>query len=65
MKLAKPSARQRLRAERLLIIGIEAFDWTCSQYIKPRFDSGIAPAIARLPSRIADLGAELARRQSP
>ena len=51
----------RQRAERLLVIRVEAFDWNCPQYIEPRFTSAyIAPAIARLQGRIAELEAALA-----
>jgi uncharacterized protein len=50
------------RAERLLIIEVEAYDWNCPQYIEPRYTSAdIAPAITRLQTRIAELEVELAR----
>jgi uncharacterized protein len=53
--------KQHARAERLLIIEVEAFDWNCPQYIEPRFTTAdIEPAITRLKSRIADLEAEVA-----
>lgn len=53
----------RARAERVLTIDVEAFDWNCPQYIEPRFTSAdIAPAINRLQSRIAELEAALATR---
>jgi predicted pyridoxine 5'-phosphate oxidase superfamily flavin-nucleotide-binding protein len=51
----------RARAERLLIVTVEAFDWNCPQYIEPRFTAAdIAPALTRLQNRIAELEAELA-----
>jgi uncharacterized protein len=51
------------RAERLLIVTVEAFDWNCPQYIEPRFTTtDIAPAINRLQNRIAELEAELASK---
>ncbi len=51
------------RAERLLIVTVEAFDWNCPQYIEPRFTAAdIAPALTRLQTRIADLEAELAAK---
>ena len=53
----------RARAERLLIVTVEAFDWNCPQYIEPRFTAAdIAPALTRLQNRIADLEAELATK---
>jgi uncharacterized protein len=58
---ALPDDKLRARAERLLVIKVEAFDWNCPQYIEPRFTSAdIAPAITRLQTRIAGLEAELA-----
>ncbi|MFM7336329.1 MAG: pyridoxamine 5'-phosphate oxidase family protein [Tabrizicola sp.] len=51
------------RAERLLIVTVEAFDWNCPQYIEPRYTaSDIAPAIKRLQGRIAELEAALTRK---
>lgn len=53
----------RARAERLLVIEVEAFDWNCPQYIEPRYTTAdIAPAITRLQARIADLEAKLAQQ---
>ncbi len=53
----------RARAERLLLIDVQAFDWNCPQYIEPRFTAAdITPAITRLQTRIAELEAELAQR---
>ncbi|MFM7442429.1 MAG: pyridoxamine 5-phosphate oxidase, partial [Tabrizicola sp.] len=51
------------RAEHLLIVTVEAFDWNCPQYIEPRYTaSDIAPAIKRLQGRIAELEAALTRK---
>ena len=53
----------RARAERVLIVTVEAFDWNCPQYIEPRFTAAdIAPALTRLHNRIDDLEAELATK---
>jgi uncharacterized protein len=50
----------RARAERIMVIEVEAFDWNCPQYIEPRFTTAdITPAIARLQARIAELEAQL------
>lgn len=50
----------RARAERVLVVEVEAFDWNCPQYIEPRFTAAdIAPAITRLQTRIAELEAAL------
>jgi hypothetical protein len=60
---ALPDDKLRARAERLLLIDVQAFDWNCPQYIEPRFTTAdITPAITRLQTRIAELEAELARR---
>ncbi len=56
-------AKLRARAERILVIEVEAYDWNCPQYIEPRFTSAeIAPAITRLQSRIAELESALASK---
>jgi predicted pyridoxine 5'-phosphate oxidase superfamily flavin-nucleotide-binding protein len=56
-----PDDKLRARAERLMLIRVEAFDWNCPQYIEPRFtQAAIAPAINRLQTRIAELEARLA-----
>lgn len=48
------------KAERAIVIELEAFDWNCSQHITERFTlAEIEPAIAALKSRIAELEAEL------
>jgi uncharacterized protein len=53
----------RNRAERLMLITVEAFEWNCQQYIEPRFTTAeIAPAINRLQARIAELEAALAAK---
>ena len=55
--------RLQARAERILVVEVEAFDWNCPQYIEPRFTSAeIAPAITRLQTRIAELEAALAAK---
>jgi predicted pyridoxine 5'-phosphate oxidase superfamily flavin-nucleotide-binding protein len=55
----------RARAERIMVIEVEAFDWNCPQYIEPRFTSAeIAPAIHRLQSRIAELEAALVAKNA-
>lgn len=55
----------RARAERIMLIEVEAFDWNCPQYIEPRFSSAeIAPAIHRLQSRIAELEAAVAAKSA-
>lgn len=55
-------AKLRARAERVLVIEVEAFDWNCPQYIEPRFTTAdIAPAIAQLQARIAELEAHLGK----
>lgn len=51
------------RAERILVVEVEAFDWNCPQYIEPRFTTAdIAPAITRLQTRVAELEAMLAAK---
>lgn len=53
--------RLRARAERVMLVAVEAYDWNCPQYITPRFTRAeIAPAIAQLQGRIAELEARLA-----
>jgi uncharacterized protein len=60
---ALPDDRLRARAERVMLIRVEAFDWNCPQYIEPRFTSAeIAPAIHRLQARITELEAALAAK---
>jgi len=49
--------------ERLFRIQVEAFDWNCPQHITRRFtEAEVSQAIRPLQQRIADLEAELARR---
>lgn len=51
----------RDRAERLMILEVEAFDWNCQQYITPRLtEAELAPLVNRLQGRIAELESRLA-----
>ena len=51
------------KIERGIVIGVEAFDWNCSQHILPRFATAqLRPEIDRLAGRIRELEAELAKR---
>ena len=51
----------REKAERLMILHLEAFDWNCSQHITPRYtEAELAPAIGKLHARIRELEARLA-----
>jgi predicted pyridoxine 5'-phosphate oxidase superfamily flavin-nucleotide-binding protein len=55
----------RGRAERVLAVSVEAFDWNCSQHIVPRYTVGdVERVTARLTERIAVLEARLAERQT-
>jgi len=50
------------RAERAMLISVEAFDWNCSQHITLRFsEAEIEARSAGLHARIAELEAEVAR----
>jgi uncharacterized protein len=50
------------KVERGIIIDVEAFDWNCSQHITPRFTlAEMAPSIAALKARVAELEAEVAK----
>jgi uncharacterized protein len=56
-------ARLHARAERVMLVTVEAFDWNCPQYIAPRYTSAeIAPTLTRLQDRIAELEAALAAK---
>jgi len=59
-RLATPGYRGK--AERAMVLRLEAFDWNCAQHITPRFtvDETVAAA-APLRARIAELEAEVAR----
>ncbi len=47
------------RAERVMVINVEAFDWNCPQYITPRFtEAEIFEAFAPLRQQVATLEAE-------
>jgi uncharacterized protein len=59
---ALPDEKLRARAERLMLIDVQAFEWNCPQYIEPRFTTAdVTPAITRLQTRIAELEAKLAQ----
>ncbi len=54
------------KIERGFIVDVEAFDWNCPQHITPRFTQReIAPEIAALTARIAELEAQLSQHQKP
>ena len=49
----------RAKAERAMLLHLEAFDWNCPQFITPRFtESEIAKALAPVHQRIEKLEAE-------
>ncbi len=51
----------RAKAERLMVLHLEAFDWNCNQHIAPRWtEAELAPAIGKLHARIRELEARLA-----
>jgi uncharacterized protein len=51
----------RARAQRLMTITVEAFDWNCPQHIPQRLDAEeVARALAHRDARIAELEAKLA-----
>lgn len=48
------------KAERAMVIRVEAYDWNCPQHITPRFSAGeLAPVVAALQARIRDLEEQL------
>ena len=50
---------EKSRAERALIIHVEAFDWNCPQHITPRFtQEELAKALEPMQRRLKDLEAE-------
>ena len=50
---------EKSRAERALIIHVEAFDWNCPQHITPRFtQEELATALEPMQRRLQDLEAE-------
>lgn len=54
----------RARVERGIVVTIAGFDWNCPQHITPRYtEAEIAAAAQPLRDRIAQLEAELARRE--
>lgn len=51
------------KVERIVTIGVVAFDWNCPQHITPRYTvAEIEELVAPMQKRIAELEAELARR---
>lgn len=59
-KLALPGYRGV--PERGMLIHLEGFDWNCPQHITPRFtEAELAPALAPIRGRLAELEAENAR----
>jgi predicted pyridoxine 5'-phosphate oxidase superfamily flavin-nucleotide-binding protein len=47
------------RAERILVVTVEAFDWNCPQHITPRFtEAEVTAAVAPLRRRLVELEAE-------
>ena len=55
----------RARPERIIKLHLQAFDWNCSQHIRPRFtEQEIADAIQPLRERLAALEAENAALQA-
>ncbi|ARQ00046.1 pyridoxamine 5'-phosphate oxidase family protein [Pseudorhodoplanes sinuspersici] len=49
----------RAKAERVMLLHLEAFDWNCPQFITPRFtESEIAEALAPVNQRLEQLEAE-------
>ena len=59
-KLALPGYRGL--PERGMLIHLEGFDWNCPQHITPRFtEAELAPALAPIRARLAELEAENAR----
>jgi predicted pyridoxine 5'-phosphate oxidase superfamily flavin-nucleotide-binding protein len=56
-KLATPG--YKAKAERAIMLHLEAFDWNCPQHITPRFtEAELAPALAPIRDRISELEAE-------
>jgi predicted pyridoxine 5'-phosphate oxidase superfamily flavin-nucleotide-binding protein len=56
-KLALPG--YKAKAERAMLLHLEAFDWNCPQHITPRFtEAEIGEAVAPLRARLAELEAE-------
>jgi predicted pyridoxine 5'-phosphate oxidase superfamily flavin-nucleotide-binding protein len=53
------------KVERVVTIDVVAFDWNCPQYITPRYTvAEIEELVAPMRARIAELEAELARREA-
>jgi predicted pyridoxine 5'-phosphate oxidase superfamily flavin-nucleotide-binding protein len=61
MELVTPG--YRARAQRAVVITVEAFDWNCPQHIPQRFDAeDVQQALDERDQRIAELAAQLAAR---
>jgi predicted pyridoxine 5'-phosphate oxidase superfamily flavin-nucleotide-binding protein len=61
-RLATPG--YKAKAERALLVHLEAFDWNCPQHITPRFsEPELADALAPIRTRIEELEAENKRLQ--
>jgi hypothetical protein len=51
----------RAKAERAILVEIEAWDVNCRQHIQPRYDEAtVARVVEKLTARVAELEAELA-----
>jgi hypothetical protein len=49
-----------VRAERVFLIDVVAFDWNCAKFITPRYTAdAVEHAVAPLKARIAELEAKL------
>ncbi|MBL4685143.1 MAG: hypothetical protein JKY37_11180 [Nannocystaceae bacterium] len=55
----------KARLERVFVFDLEAWDRNCPQHIRPRLtEEELAPSIAALQERIADLQAQLEEKRS-
>jgi len=60
-----PSPELRARIERVFVIDVVGFDWTCPAYITPRYtEAEVDEAVAPLRARIAELEAQLATERA-
>lgn len=56
-RLAPPGEEDTV--QRLVVVGVEAYDWNCPQHITPRWSAAeLAPRLEELRTRLADLEAE-------